>query len=72
MQAIQEETVLQVVQTYDRPPSKENATHAANALEDKLTRAASAFSDRDQWPQPYERIQILFRLASLMHAEREQ
>jgi acyl-CoA reductase-like NAD-dependent aldehyde dehydrogenase len=71
MPTLQEKTVLQVVQAYDRSPIKEIATDDADVLEAKLARAASAFSDRDHWPQPYERIEILFRLASLMEAERE-
>jgi acyl-CoA reductase-like NAD-dependent aldehyde dehydrogenase len=71
MPTLQEKTVLQVVQAYDRSPIKEIPTDDADVLEAKLARAASAFSDRDHWPQPYERIEILFRLASLMEAERE-
>jgi acyl-CoA reductase-like NAD-dependent aldehyde dehydrogenase len=72
MPALQEKSTLQVVRAYDRSPIKEVATDYAKALEDKLTRAATAFSDRDQWLQPYERIEILSRLASLMDAERDQ
>jgi acyl-CoA reductase-like NAD-dependent aldehyde dehydrogenase len=72
MPELQEKCTLQVVRAYDRSPIKEVATDYAKALEDKLTRAATAFSDRDQWLQPYERIQILSRLASLMDAERDQ
>jgi acyl-CoA reductase-like NAD-dependent aldehyde dehydrogenase len=72
MPELKEKYTLQVVRAYDRSPIKEVATDYAKALEDKLTRAATAFSDRDQWLQPYERIEILSRLASLMDAERDQ
>jgi acyl-CoA reductase-like NAD-dependent aldehyde dehydrogenase len=69
---LQEKSTLQVVTVYDRSPIAEVIIDDAAALEAKLDRAATAFGDRDQWLQPYERIEILSRLASLMDAERDQ
>jgi acyl-CoA reductase-like NAD-dependent aldehyde dehydrogenase len=64
--------MLQIVQAYDRSPIAQVATDDADALEAKLDLAVRAFRDRDHWREPYERIGILSRLASLMDAERDR
>jgi acyl-CoA reductase-like NAD-dependent aldehyde dehydrogenase len=72
MPAVQEKSMLQVVQAYDRSPIKEVASDDAGALEAKFARALSVFNDRDHWLEPYERAGILYRLALLMDGERDQ
>lgn len=47
-------------------------TEGADALEAKLELAAGAFGDRDQWLKPYERIEVLYRLAALMEPRRDK
>jgi acyl-CoA reductase-like NAD-dependent aldehyde dehydrogenase len=64
--------MLQIVQAYDRSPIAQVATDDAGELEAKLNLAVRAFRDCDHWLQPYERIEILSRLASLMDAERDR
>jgi acyl-CoA reductase-like NAD-dependent aldehyde dehydrogenase len=58
--------LLQIVQAYDRRPIAEVETEGADALEAKLELAARSFRDRDQWLKPHERIELLYRLSSLM------
>ena len=58
--------MLQIVQAYDRRPLAEVQTEGADALENKLERAARCFRDRDKWLEPHERIAVLSRLPSLM------
>jgi acyl-CoA reductase-like NAD-dependent aldehyde dehydrogenase len=64
--------MLQVVQAYDRSPIAQVATDDADALQAKLNLAARTFRDRDHWLVPFERIEILSRLASAMDAERDR
>ena len=64
--------MLQIVQAYDRRPIAEVETEGADALEAKLELAASSLRDRDQWLKPHERIEVLYRLASLMEPLREK
>jgi acyl-CoA reductase-like NAD-dependent aldehyde dehydrogenase len=47
-------------------------TEGADALEAKLELAARSLRDRDQWLKPHERIEVLYRLASLMEPLRER
>jgi acyl-CoA reductase-like NAD-dependent aldehyde dehydrogenase len=64
--------LLQIVQAYDRRPIAEVETEGADALEAKLELAARSLRDRDQWLKPHERIEVLYRLASLMEPLRER
>jgi acyl-CoA reductase-like NAD-dependent aldehyde dehydrogenase len=64
--------LLQIVQAYDRRPIAEVETESADALEAKLELAARSLRDRDQWLKPHERIEVLYRLASLMEPLREK
>jgi acyl-CoA reductase-like NAD-dependent aldehyde dehydrogenase len=64
--------LLQIVQAYDRRPIAEVETEGADALEAKLELAARCFRARDQWLEPYERLAVLSRLASLMEPLREK
>ena len=64
--------MLQIVQAYDRRPIAEVETEGAGALEAKLELAARSLRDRDQWLKPHERIEVLYRLASLMEPLREK
>ena len=64
--------MLQIVQAYDRRPIAEVETEGADALEAKLELAARSLRDRDQWLKPHERIEVLYRLASLMEPLREK
>ena len=64
--------MLQIVQAYDRRPIGEVETEGADALEAKLELAARSLRDRDQWLKPHERIEVLYRLASLMEPLREK
>jgi acyl-CoA reductase-like NAD-dependent aldehyde dehydrogenase len=63
---------MQIVQAYDRCPIAEVETEGAEALEAKLELAARSLRDRDQWLKPHERIEVLYRLASLMEPVREK
>ena len=64
--------MLQIVQAYDRRPIAEVETEGADALEAKLELAARSLRDRDRWLKPHERIEVLYRLASLMEPLREK
>jgi acyl-CoA reductase-like NAD-dependent aldehyde dehydrogenase len=64
--------MLQVVQAYDRSPITQLATDDGDALQAKINLAARTFRDRDHWLAPFERIEILSRLAFLMDAERDR
>ena len=64
--------MLQIVQAYDRRPVAEVETEGADALETKLESAARSLRDRDQWLKPHERIEVLYRLASLMEPMRDK
>jgi acyl-CoA reductase-like NAD-dependent aldehyde dehydrogenase len=58
--------MLTVVQAFDRAPIAELAPDGAEKLEAKLTAASQAFGDRANWLQPYERLDVLRRLARLI------
>jgi acyl-CoA reductase-like NAD-dependent aldehyde dehydrogenase len=64
--------LLQIVQAYDRRPIAEVETEGADALEAKLEQASRSFRDRDQWLKPYERSEVLYRLAALMEPLRDE
>jgi acyl-CoA reductase-like NAD-dependent aldehyde dehydrogenase len=64
--------LLQIVQAYDRRPIAEVETEGADALEAKLEIASRSFRDRDQWLKPYERSELLYRLAALMEPLRDE
>lgn len=64
-------TLLQVLQAYDRHPIAEVESEGSDALEVKLESAARNFRDRNQWLQPHERSEVLYRLASLMERQRD-
>lgn len=64
--------VLQVSRAYDRVPLAEVATDDADALEAKLAAAACTFADRGGRLQPFRRIEVLRRLATLLEAKREE
>ena len=51
--------MLQIVQAFDRKPIAEIPTDDADALEAKLEAATRAFSDRNGWLKPHERIAVL-------------
>jgi acyl-CoA reductase-like NAD-dependent aldehyde dehydrogenase len=56
--------MIKVVQAYDRAPFADVPPDDADALEIKLEAARRAFLDRDGWLAPYERIEVLRRLAN--------
>lgn len=64
--------MLQVSRAYDRTPLAEAVTDDADALEAKLATATRTFASRRGRLEPYQRIEILRRLASLMEAKREE
>jgi acyl-CoA reductase-like NAD-dependent aldehyde dehydrogenase len=64
--------LLQIVQAYDRRPIADLETEGADALEAKLEMASRSFRDRDQWLKPYERSEVLYRLAALMEPLRDE
>jgi acyl-CoA reductase-like NAD-dependent aldehyde dehydrogenase len=68
---MENQTMLQVVQAYDRAPIAEVPTDGGAALETKLTAAHRVFRDRDGWLKPHERIAILRRLAALVEGRRD-
>jgi acyl-CoA reductase-like NAD-dependent aldehyde dehydrogenase len=63
--------VLDVVQAFDRAPIAQLGSDDAAALENKLSAAARVFADKSAWLKPYQRIEILRRLAALMDGRRE-
>jgi len=63
--------MLTVVQAFDRVPIAEIETDDAAALERKLQAAEHAFSDRDGWLKPHQRMAILRKLAALMEGRRD-
>jgi acyl-CoA reductase-like NAD-dependent aldehyde dehydrogenase len=64
-------TMLQVVQAYDRAHIAEVPTDDGASLETKLEAAHRVFRDRDAWFKPHERIAILRRLAALVEGKRD-
>ena len=63
--------MIEVVQAFDRTPITQLASDDAVSLEEKITTARRLFKDRGTWLKPYERIEILRRLAMLMEGRRE-
>jgi acyl-CoA reductase-like NAD-dependent aldehyde dehydrogenase len=63
--------MIEVVQAFDRTPITQLASDDAASLEEKITTARRLFKDRGAWLKPYERIEILRRLAVLMEGRRE-
>lgn len=64
--------MIEVVRAFDRKLIAELVPDDAVALERKIATAARLFSDRSNWLKPFERIEILRRLAALLDAERER
>src|SRR5262249_32674864 len=64
--------MLPVYQAFDRVKFSEVPTNDARALEDKLERASRAFTDRDGWLAPHQRIVVLRELARLVDEQRER
>jgi acyl-CoA reductase-like NAD-dependent aldehyde dehydrogenase len=63
--------MIEVVQAFDREPIKQLEGDDAAALERKLATALKLFKDRKGWLKPYQRIEVLHKLAALMQAKRE-
>jgi acyl-CoA reductase-like NAD-dependent aldehyde dehydrogenase len=63
--------MIQVVTAFDRAPLAELEGHDAASLETKLATAARLFADRGSWLKPFQRIDILHRLAGLVEGRRE-
>ncbi|MGL4724090.1 MAG: aldehyde dehydrogenase family protein [Scandinavium sp.] len=63
--------MIEVVHAYDRTPLKILTPDSSDDLNLKLEIAHNRFRQRENWLLPYQRIQILRKLASLMLAERE-
>lgn len=63
---------LQVVHAFDRSLITDVPTDDAAALEAKLHRATLAFSHRDAWLKPHERMSILKRTAQLLSSQQER
>ena len=64
--------MLQVFRAYDRSPLAEVTADDADALEAKLETASRTFANRGGWLKPYQRIEILRRLATLLEGKREE
>ncbi len=56
-----------VMQAFDGAPISEVPTDDEASLQFKLERAAAALRMRKEWLQPYRRIEVLKRLALLVH-----
>jgi acyl-CoA reductase-like NAD-dependent aldehyde dehydrogenase len=63
---------LQVYSAWDRKQFAELKTHDEQDLEQKLARAYAAFTNRDGWLKPHQRIAVLQKLATLVEARKEQ
>jgi acyl-CoA reductase-like NAD-dependent aldehyde dehydrogenase len=68
---MEDQTMLQVVQAYDRAPLAEVPTDDGAALETKLAAAHRVFRDRGGWLKPHERIAVLRRLAALVEGKHD-
>ena len=62
---------MKVFCAFDRQQLSELDVDDEVSLERKLDAAASAFAHRDSWLKPYQRIEILRKLAQLMDARRD-
>ncbi|WP_093000097.1 aldehyde dehydrogenase family protein [Rhizobium sp. NFR07] len=63
--------MIDVVQAFDRSPITSLQADDATLLEKKLAIAFGRFKDRENWLKPYQRIEILHRLATLVQSQRE-
>jgi acyl-CoA reductase-like NAD-dependent aldehyde dehydrogenase len=63
--------MIEVVQAYDRTPIRSLPGDDAAALESKISTARRLFLDRRSWLKPYQKIEILHRLAQLMTERRD-
>lgn len=64
-------TTLSVVQAYDRKPIAEVPVHSAEDLEAKLILAEKTYRNRSHWMEPYKRIEILKKTATLVQKDQE-
>jgi acyl-CoA reductase-like NAD-dependent aldehyde dehydrogenase len=62
---------MKVFRTFDRKQLSKLDEDNEQSLERKLDAAASAFAHRDSWLKPYQRIEILRKLAQLMEDKRD-
>ena len=62
---------MKVFSAFDRKQLSELDEDNEQSLERKLGAAASAFAHRDSWLKPYQRIDILRKLAQLMEGKRD-
>ena len=62
---------MRVFRAFDRKQLSELDEDNEQSLERKLNAAASAFARHDSWLKPYQRIEILRKLAQLMDGKRE-
>jgi len=58
--------MIKIVTAFDRAPLAELERDDAASLETKLATATRLFADRDSWLKPFQRIEILRKLAVLM------
>ncbi|MDE1995669.1 MAG: aldehyde dehydrogenase family protein [Rhizobiaceae bacterium] len=63
--------MIEVVQAFDRSPIATLQSDDAAALERKLSLAQRLFKDRAGWLKPYQRIEILHKLAALVEGRRQ-
>ncbi|MDQ2834533.1 MAG: aldehyde dehydrogenase family protein [Acidobacteriota bacterium] len=58
-----------ITQAFDGELIAEIASETSTALEKKISRATEAFADRKGWLLPFQRIEVLRRLARLVHRD---
>jgi acyl-CoA reductase-like NAD-dependent aldehyde dehydrogenase len=63
--------MLTVVRAFDRCPVAEISTDDLDALENKLNTAQRVFQNRSGWLKPFQRMEVLRRLADLMRNQRD-
>lgn len=63
---------MQITQAFNGNPIAEISLDDASGLDRKIERAALAFRDRSGWLHPYQRLDILKLLATLVHRDRAQ
>jgi acyl-CoA reductase-like NAD-dependent aldehyde dehydrogenase len=64
--------MIEVVQAFDREPIAQLQSDDRAAMERKLAVATRLFKDRKAWLKPWQRIEVLHKLAALMQARRDQ
>ncbi|MGO6696329.1 aldehyde dehydrogenase family protein [Rhizobium johnstonii] len=64
--------MIEVVQAFDRKKIAELPSDDATSLERKLTIGHGLFKDRKGWLKPYQRIEVLRKIATLMEGKREE